>query len=136
MAGKNIEFLGWRDESELVELYSRCRALVFPGEEDFGIVPVEAMASGRPVIAYGKGGALETVIPLEGSRVKGQESPTGIFFYEQTRDSLIEAVRIFEKNSNKFDSKAIRNSALKFDRDIFKENIRGYIAEKCRSLKV
>ena len=140
MAGGNIEFLGWRNEDELVELYSKCKALIFPGEEDFGIVPVEAMASGRPVIAYGKGGALETVIPLNqgiGVREQGlEEKPTGIFFYEQTSEALRDAVHIFEKNSDKFDSEAIRSHALKFDRKIFKENISGYIAEKCRSLKV
>ena len=140
LAGKNIEFLGWRNEDELVELYSKCKALIFPGEEDFGIVPVEAMASGRPVIAYGKGGALETVMPLNqgiGVREQGlEEKPTGVFFYEQTSEALRDAVHIFEKNSDKFDSEAIRSHALKFDRKIFKENISGYIAEKCRSLKV
>jgi len=64
-AHANIEFLGWVDDASLAELYSRCEALILPGEEDFGIVPLEAQASGRPVIAYGRGGALETVVPLE-----------------------------------------------------------------------
>jgi len=67
MAGPTIEFLGWRPDGEFAELLSRCRALLFPGEEDFGILPVEAMACGRPVIAYGKGGVTETVIPINGA---------------------------------------------------------------------
>ncbi len=161
IAGRNIEFLGWKSEKEIIELYSMCRALIFPGEEDFGIVPVEAMASGRPVIAFGKGGVLETVIPLRGSGVKGQgsrvkgragvspvnqaigaisqspdfDSPTGIFFYEQTSEALTEAVRIFEKSSDRFGPKAIRNHALKFDREIFKEKISDYIAGRCKDSK-
>src|SRR3990172_2447787 len=85
IARQNIEFLGWQDDNTLKEYYSKCKALIFPGEEDFGIVPVEAMASGRPVIAYGKGGAVETVIPLNawtrGDNQKSEEKPTGIFFY-------------------------------------------------------
>ncbi len=64
MAKGNVEFLGWKSDEELAGYYARCKALVFPGEEDFGIVPLEAMACGRPVIAYGKGGALETIVPL------------------------------------------------------------------------
>ena len=64
-AHANIEFLGWVDDASLAELYSRCEALILPEEENFGIVPLEAQASGRPVIAYGRGGALETVVPLE-----------------------------------------------------------------------
>ncbi|MBI5747691.1 MAG: glycosyltransferase, partial [Nitrospinae bacterium] len=134
IARQNIEFLGWQDDNTLKEYYSKCKALIFPGEEDFGIVPVEAMASGRPVIAYGKGGAIETVIPInqgQGARGKGQEeSPTGIFFYEQTADALIEAVKFFEDNQGEFDRKNIRNHALKFDRKNFKEKIRNYITEK------
>jgi len=136
IARQNIEFLGWQDDNTLKEYYSKCKALIFPGEEDFGIVPVEAMASGRPVIAYGKGGALETVIPLNH---KSEEKPTGIFFYEQTPEALIGAVKYFEKNQEKFDKNVVRNHAMRFDRKIFKEKIRNYIIEKYedyqRSLK-
>ncbi len=134
-AKSNIEFLGRQYDNTLKEYYSKCKALIFPGEEDFGIVPVEAMASGRPVIAYGKGGAVETVIPLnqktEDRRQKTEENrPTGIFFYEQTAEALIGAVKFFEDNQREFDRNSIRNHALRFDRKIFKEKIRNYITEK------
>ena len=80
-----MEFLGWQSDERVRELYRQCRAVLFPGEEDFGIVPLEAMASGKPVIAYGKGGVLETVIPLNPVvPIDGAASPTGVFFYEQT----------------------------------------------------
>jgi glycosyltransferase involved in cell wall biosynthesis len=143
LAKSNIEFLGWQGDNILREYYAKCKALIFPGEEDFGIVPLEAMASGKPVIAYGKGGALETVIPInppfppfnkggKGGIISQQSavSPTGIFFHEQTPESLIEAVKYFEENQNRFDKSSIRNHALKFDRAIFKEKIRSYIMEK------
>jgi glycosyltransferase involved in cell wall biosynthesis len=74
IAGASVTLMGWQSEDVLRDKYARCRALIFPGEEDFGIVPLEAMASGRPVIAFGRGGALETVI----------DGKTGIFFHEQT----------------------------------------------------
>ena len=74
IANKNIEFLGWQSDESLAKLYAGCRALIFPGVEDFGIVPLEAMASGKPVVAFGEGGALETV-------VADGVSPTGVFFY-------------------------------------------------------
>lgn len=109
MASRNVEFLGWVDDSELSGIYSRCKALIFPGEEDFGIVPVEAQAAGRPVIAYGKGGALETVIPNE----------TGVFFYESSMESLSSAIREFEKMEDKFDSKKIVDNARQFSKQIF-----------------
>ena len=65
MARSNVEFLGWQPDEVVADCYSKCRALIFPGEEDFGIVPLEAMACGKPVIAYGRGGALETIIPYD-----------------------------------------------------------------------
>ncbi|MBI1937983.1 MAG: glycosyltransferase [Ignavibacteriales bacterium] len=118
LASSNIKFLGWADNKELQSLYGGCKALIFPGIEDFGIVPLEAMACGKPVIAYGKGGALETVV----------EGLTGTFFYEQNIESLSEAVKKFE--TAKFDGAAIREHAKKFDRAVFKESMRKYIEVK------
>ena len=120
IAKNNIEFLGWRDNEELRDYYQNCKALIFPGEEDFGIVPVEAQACGKPVIAYKKGGALETVI----------DGITGIFFEEQTIGSLIEAVKKFE--NTKFNGNVIRSNAGKFGRKKFFELIKNYIDEKIK----
>jgi len=128
-AQANIEFLGWVDDPMLAVLYAGCQALIFPGEEDFGIVPLEAQASGRPVIAYGKGGALETIVPLNGSDAA---PPTGIFFTEQTARSLIAAVRLFEENRHHFDSAAIRQQACRFSRERFKAQISDYISARLR----
>jgi glycosyltransferase involved in cell wall biosynthesis len=127
MAPKNVEFLGWQGDAQLSGLYGGCRALIFPGIEDFGIVPLEAMASGKPVIAFGKGGALETVVdnPL---------APTGVFFLEQTVDSLTEAIR--KSRGIPFNPHTIRAQAEKFDRPIFKEKIRTYIEQKLKAEKV
>ncbi len=131
MAGSNIEFVGWKSDEELIKYYVACKALIFPGEEDFGIVPVEAMACGSPVIAYGKGGVLDTVIPLQGSEPGAQDfQPTGVFFYEQTVESLIGAVDYFESYSRVFSKNKIREHALKFDRSIFKQRINDFIHEK------
>ncbi len=123
MSADNIEFLGWRPDEELVELYSGCRAFIFPGEEDFGITPLEAQACGRPVIAYGKGGALETVVApddFDGRR------PTGLFFDEQTSEALNAAIEEFEREDI-FDSQVARENALLFDRAVFKTRIQDYI---------
>lgn len=103
----NVTFLGRVSDHELRELYRRCRALVFPGEEDFGIVPLEAMACGRPVIAYGAGGALETVV----------EGVTGTFFTPQTPEALMAAVDGFDPAG--LDPVAIRAHAVGFDRAAF-----------------
>lgn len=108
IAKGNIEFLGIVSDYKMPELYSRARAIIFPQEEDFGLVPVESMASGRPVIAYAGGGALETVI----------DGQTGIFFWEQTEISLAEAIGKFEQTG--FDPMLIRKHAEKFDKTIFK----------------
>ncbi len=113
-----IEFVGWVDDERLRELYARCRALVFPGEEDFGIVPVEAMAAGKPVIAYGAGGALETII----------DGLTGIFFREQHPQQLCDAVK--RLSSYTFDPEVIRKHAARFDRSIFRERMKRFIYEK------
>lgn len=130
MAGKNIEFLGWKSDTEVAELYRNCRALVFPGEEDFGITPVEAMACGRPVIAYGRGGALETVKGLNAPEGAG-DNPTGFFFYEQTAEALKDAVEGFEANMRAFDPSSIRQAAIMFDKGAFKEKIGKFIFDRC-----
>lgn len=107
LAGPNIEFLGWQPDEQLLELYRRCRALIFPGEEDFGIVPLEAQACGRPVIAYGKGGALETV----------KEGVSGIFFDAQTPECLTAAIARCAARS--WDSRAIRAHSESFGIPVF-----------------
>jgi glycosyltransferase involved in cell wall biosynthesis len=124
IAASNIEFLGWQSNQELARLYTRCRALIFPGIEDFGIVPLEAMASGKPVIAFGAGGALETVID-------DPQKPTGVFFREQTPDALAEALR--KLRTLRFDPAAIRAHAERFDRRTFKETLRQYVEQKVAS---
>ena len=121
IANKNIEFLGWQSGERLAKLYAGCRALIFPGVEDFGIVPLEAMASGKPVVAFGLGGALETVV-AEG------ESRTGVFFDEPNVEALISAVESLSKL--KLDPHAIRRHAEKFDRTIFKKQMIEYIERR------
>jgi glycosyltransferase involved in cell wall biosynthesis len=183
-AKNNIEFLGWSSDDEIAGYYKRCKALIFPGEEDFGIVPVEAQACGKPVIAYAKGGALETVVGVNGYgaydcftpsgfamtepagrqgckdldssvaalpqndsddswhkndsnclRAQNDRGGTGVFFYEQTKDALLGAIELFEKNSDKFNPENIRDNALRFDRNLFKDKISKYIQEKINEKK-
>lgn len=110
MAGSNIEFVAAPDDRTVEQLYADCRALIFPGVEDFGIVPLEVQASGKPVIAYGRGGALETVVPLE----PGDTLPTGLFFEQQTAESLQQALEQFESNPDQFHPDACRQNALRF----------------------
>ena len=114
---RNIKFLGRVSDSELPKYYTNCKALIFPQEEDFGIVPVEAMASGRPVIAYRAGGAEETVI----------ENENGLFFNEQTLESMVSAIKTFD--DKKFNSQKIKENAQKFDKEIFKSKIRKLIVD-------
>jgi glycosyltransferase involved in cell wall biosynthesis len=125
-AKANIEFLERVDDAQLAELYSQCQALIFPGEEDFGIVPLEAQASGRPVIGFKKGGLLETVIGLDGSS-SSQEYPTGLFFSEQRAESLIAAVELYQKSQGQFRPDQIRQHAAKFSRERFKQESAEYV---------
>ena len=141
LAGPSVELLGWQSDSEIRQHYARCKALLFPGEEDFGIVPLEAMACGKPVIAYARGGALETVVSLvpreptvRKERAVGmpfracdEQYPTGVFFDEQKPESLINAVEMFERHRNRFDSERIRAHVEPFDRKYFKERLRQLI---------
>jgi len=126
-APDNVRFLGRVDDAELADLYRRCRALIYPQDEDFGIVPVEAQASGRPVISYGHGGATETVVP-QGRGEAGGRAPTGVWFDEQTPRALIEAVRHFEATESEFEPTAIRTHAEWFRNERFHDEIRAVVA--------
>lgn len=123
IAKDNVKILGRQSDEVIKEHYAKCRAFIFPGEEDFGITPLEAQASGRPVIAFGKGGALETVV----------EGKTGIFFEKQTKEDLISAVEKFQ--GIVFDKQEIRNHALQFDEEVFKKKIECFINEKLKEFK-
>jgi glycosyltransferase involved in cell wall biosynthesis len=118
LAGPTIRFLGWQSNEAIREHYRRCRALLFPGEEDFGIVPVEAQACGTPVIAFGRGGATETIIPPASRR-----EPTGLWFEEQTVDSLVSALESFEAQSKAFIPGVARRQALRFHQRRFEEEL-------------
>lgn len=111
----NIEFLGRVSDDELAKLFSQAKAFIFPPEEDFGMIPVEAMSAGCPVIAYGSGGALESVV----------DGKTGVFFDTQTPVSLVEAVKRFETMS--FDEKTVRARAAEFDVSVFRDKMKAYI---------
>jgi len=120
MARSNVSFLGRLPDPEVAEYYAACKAYVFPGEEDFGITPLEANAAGRPVIAFKGGGALDTV----------REGLNGLFFEESKSQSLVDAVRSFESGKYNFTPHKIREHALLFDREVFKEKMRLYISRK------
>jgi glycosyltransferase involved in cell wall biosynthesis len=117
LARSDVQFLGWLERERMREFYSRCQALIFPGEEDFGIVPLEAMAAGRPVIAYRKGGALETVI----------EGVTGCFFDSQTLNALNAAIA--QSAQIAWDPTAIRRHAAGFSRQRCVERLRRVFIE-------
>ena len=118
--------MGYQPFAVLREKMQKAKAFVFAAEEDFGITPVEAQACGTPVIAYGKGGALETI--------RGQEceDSTGLFFYRQTTEAIIEVVRSFETLSTDILPQICRNNAERFSTERFLTDMRSYIDEKSR----
>ncbi len=126
VASSNVRFLGRVDDRTAADLLARCRALVFPGEEDFGLVPVEAQASGRPVIALGRGGVLETVR----ARGVGREGPTGIFFTDATPLALADAVREHAAHEGDFDVATCRAQALRFDQSVFEDHFRSLLQDE------
>ena len=122
LAGPTVVFAGWQSDEVIRHHLRRCRALLFPGEEDFGIVPIEANACGTPVICLGRGGTAETILPL------GQSAhPTGVWFEDQSVDDVIDAIRRFEANLTEFDPAACRRQALRFARSRFVNELRGYV---------
>jgi glycosyltransferase involved in cell wall biosynthesis len=127
-APDNVRFLGRVSDAVLARLYARCRALVYPQEEDFGIVAVEAQAAGRPVIAYGRGGATETVVPAGA----GGRAPTGIFFDEPTPGALRDALRRFEADEKRFEPAAIRAHAERFSVPRFRREMSAALAAVAR----
>lgn len=118
VAGPTIHFRGRLSDEEVLQYYANCRAFLLPGEEDFGITPLEAQASGRPVIAYGAGGALASII----------DGITGTFFYEQTVESIVEVLASFDERN--YDPQTIRNHALEFDKPRFHRRILQFIEAK------
>ncbi|MEI9915748.1 MAG: glycosyltransferase [Methylovirgula sp.] len=120
LARSNITFLGWQSDEEIARLLRHCRALIFPGVEDFGIAPLEAMASGRPVIGYGAGGVLETVV----------DGVTGKLFFKPSAEALAGAVVGLEESMDSFESSVIRAHAEKFAPARFANQVRASIARQ------
>ena len=123
-ASSNIEILGYQNNDVMQEYMRNAKAFVFAAEEDFGITPVEAQACGTPIIAFGKGGALETVVG------KNAENPTGVFFEEQKIESVVTAVNSFEREQHIYTPENCRLNALKFSTDRFNQEFSKYIEDK------
>jgi len=119
-AGSNIIFKGYQPFDTLKDYLQRAKAFIFAAQEDFGIMPVEAQACGTPVIAYGKGGALETI----------KAGQTGLFFYEQTMEAVIAAINAFENNKFTFQPQELRQQAEKFGKQRFQEEFKSFVEQK------
>jgi glycosyltransferase involved in cell wall biosynthesis len=135
LAGPSIEFLGNLPEAQKNEQYAHCRALLFPAEEDFGIVPVEAHSFGRPVIAFGRGGALETVRGPFADEEGIDRSCDGIFFAEQTADSLVDAMLVFEASEQAFCPAEIALNSVRFSTQRFKQEMADFVATRVREFR-
>jgi glycosyltransferase involved in cell wall biosynthesis len=127
LATSNVELLGYQEFAELKRHMQQAKAFVFAAEEDFGIIPVEAQACGTPVIAFGKGGALETVVESADASLA-----TGLFFHEQSVESIIDAVERFDARPVAFSPSACRANAERFSIELFRNRFSGYVDEKLR----
>lgn len=127
LAGPNVSFVGYLATEEMVRQIAHARAFVFAAEEDFGIVALESQACGTPVIAFGRGGSLETVVGLDGAR------PTGVHFAEQSVDSICGAVDLFEQNLDRFTVSACVDNARRFSRETFVAKMRAVIDRALRA---
>jgi glycosyltransferase involved in cell wall biosynthesis len=124
LAASNVQLLGFLEKNKVLDLIKRAKAFIFAAEEDFGIAPIEAQAAGVPVIAFGKGGILETVNGQFPNNPVSRENMTGVFFKEQTSSSLLEALSFFEKNENLYDKKIIRKNAQQFSIERFEREFK------------
>jgi len=129
LAGANVKMLGYQPFEVLRDYLQRAKAFIFAAEEDFGIMPVEAQACGTPVIAFGRGGATETVVPLNdtGSESTEQQEPTGLFFLEQTPSAIVAAIQRFEKAADMFNAAAIRANAERFSSQRFRSEFKEFV---------
>ncbi|HTM64107.1 MAG TPA: glycosyltransferase family 4 protein [Gammaproteobacteria bacterium] len=127
-AGCNVEIAGYQSNEILIAHMQQAKAFIFAAEEDFGLLPVEAQACGTPVIAYGKGGALETVRGISRSQ------PTGIFFDEQTAPAIVQAVKTFEYQPELFTQEACVQNAVQFHPENFRRELKKYVADKCKDI--
>ena len=130
LAGSNVTLTGKLNFSTLYTYLSSAKAFIFAAEEDFGISPIEAQSCGTPVIAYGRGGALETVIDIE------NENPTGLFFKEQTISSLSDAIHIFDKNIGRITHESCRKNAIRFNEERFRKEFKDFVEAKISEKKV
>lgn len=128
-AGPNVTLLGYQSHDVLVDYMQRAKAFVFAAEEDFGIAPLEAQACGTPVIAYGKGGALETICGLS------EREPSGVFFDEQSTTAIRNAVAEFEANQDKITPQSCRKNAMRFAPERFKEEFVEYVERAVADFK-
>ncbi len=130
LAGPSIHFCGSLSDTDLHQQYAHCRALLFPGEEDFGIVPVEALSFGRPVIAYERGGVVETVKGFHAGSKDSPEKFTGVFFREQSVDALVEAIQTFEGVEHRFRPFFVKQQVDRFAPEHFRDSFGAFVTQK------
>lgn len=130
VASANVTLMGYQSDEVLRQYMQRARAFVFAAEEDFGIAPIEAQACGTPVIAFARGGVLETIRGLE------HEKPTGVFYPEQSVDSIVAAVRTFETHCQRISASNCRSNAERFGGERFKQEIKAFVEARIREVSL